>query len=248
MDIITPRQQEILTFLKQHFRREKFWPSIREIQDHFGFRSTNAVMGHLKALERKKYISRNVGQARTFKVNFDGKDARLVKGPEVLNIPIFGSITAGYPDRVEPGGAIGRMQIDVETAGVRKSRKTFALKVRGDSMIDAGIYDGDMVIIEQGLPNNGDIVAALIDGETTLKRFIKKGRKAPFLQAANEDYPDLYPVADLIIQGLAKAVVRHLWTIRFKAPMCNFQLTRTGVGMLTWHLQYLELLPSGVLR
>lgn len=210
MDILTPRQQEILTFLKQHFRREKFWPSIREIQDHFGFRSTNAVMGHLRALERKGFISRHVGQARTFKVNFAGKDARLVKGPEVLSIPIYGSITAGYPDRVEPGGAIGRMQIDVDTFGIRKPHRPYALKVRGESMIDAGIYDGDIVILEQGQPKNGDIVAALIDGETTLKRFIKKGRKAPFLQADNEDYPDLYPVADLTIQGLAKAVVRNL--------------------------------------
>lgn len=210
MKDLTTRQHEILGFIQLHFRQEKFWPSIREIQSHFGFKSTNAVMGHLRALERKGYISRNSGQARTFKVTYSDGETPPENTTAVIDIPIYGSITAGYPDRVEPGGEIGRLQIDVETVGVRRAMKAFALKVRGDSMIDAGIFDGDIVIVEQGLPKSGDIVAALIDDETTLKRFIQKGSRAPFLKAENPDYPDLHPVSELTIQGLAKAVVRSL--------------------------------------
>ena len=211
MKNITQRQQEILDFIMTHFRQENFWPSIREIQFHFGFKSTNAVMGHLRALEKKGCISRDMGRARTFKVNNASARKPRRKPPlAMVDLPIYGNISAGYPDRIESGEAIGRMQIDVHTAGICSARRAFALKVRGESMIDAGIMDGDLVIIEQGSPRSGDIVAALIDGETTLKRFIQKGRKTPYLKAENSAYPDMHPVRELEIQGLAKAVVRNL--------------------------------------
>lgn len=211
MEDLTIRQQEILGYIQVHMREEATWPSFREIQAHFGFASTNAVMGHLRALERKGYISRVPGQARTFRITMDFDDENVPLGAkEVVDIPIYGSIAAGYPDGVEPGGQIGRLQIDAETAGLRRARRAFALKVRGESMVDAGIFDGDIVILERRPPRNGDVVAALIDGETTLKRFVKRTGKAPFLKAENSRYPKLNPVAELIIQGVAKAVVRNL--------------------------------------
>ncbi|MGF1448397.1 MAG: transcriptional repressor LexA [Opitutales bacterium] len=210
MKELTLRQQEILGYLQLHAREQGYWPSIRDIQQHFGFKSTNAVMGHLRALERKGCISRVPGQARAFRVTFDPTEKVPEEASEVVDIPIYGSIAAGFPEGVEPGGEIGRLQIDVETVGMRRSRRAFALKVRGESMIDAGIFEGDVVILEHGLPENGDIVAALIDGETTLKRFIQRAGKPPYLQAENDAYPDLHPVADLTIQGVAKAVVRSL--------------------------------------
>ncbi|MDP0496094.1 MAG: transcriptional repressor LexA [Verrucomicrobiota bacterium JB024] len=210
MKDLTTRQHEILGFIQLHFRQENFWPSIREIQTHFGFRSTNAVMGHLRALERKGYISRVAGQARAFRVTYDDGETPPEGSAEVIDIPIYGHIAAGYPDGVETGGAIGRLQIDVDTAGVRRNRRAFALKVRGESMIGAGIFDGDIVIVEPGLPKHGDIVAALIDGETTLKRFMQKPNHPPYLKAENPDYPELNPVSELVIQGIAKAVVRSL--------------------------------------
>lgn len=211
MEELTLRQQEILGFIQLHRRSEETWPSFREIQAHFGFASTNAVMGHVQALERKGYISRVPGQARTFRMTMNfAENAIPAAAAEVVEIPIYGNIAAGYPDGVEPGGQIGRLQIDVETAGLRRSRRAFALKVRGDSMVDAGILDGDTVILEQRPPKNGDIVAALIDGETTLKRFVQQAGRAPFLKAENEAFPKLYPVSELIAQGVAKAVVRNL--------------------------------------
>lgn len=207
---LTTRQHEILGFVQLHFRQMSYWPSIREIQGHFGFKSTNAVMGHLRALERKGYISRVPGQARAFRVTYDPDEERPEDATEVIDIPVYGSIAAGYPDGVETGGEIGRLQIDIDTAGVRRALRAFALKVRGESMIDAGIFDGDIVIVEPGLPKTDDIVAALIDNETTLKRFIQEGSRPPFLKAENAAYPTLHPVSELIIQGIVKAVVRSL--------------------------------------
>jgi repressor LexA len=211
MKELTFRQQEILGYIQLHMRRHATWPSFREIEHHFGFRSTNAVMGHLRALERKGYISRVPGQARTFRINLGLDETQQPHDAlDVVDIPIYGSIAAGYPDGIESAGVIGRLQIDVDTAGIRRARRNFALKVRGESMVDVGIFDGDTVIIEQAPPRDGDIVAALIDGETTLKRFVNKSGRAPYLKAENRNFPALHPVSELVIQGVARAIVRNL--------------------------------------
>lgn len=211
MKDLTVRQQEVLGYLQLHLREFGTWPSFREIEEHFGFRSTNAVMGHLRALEKKGYISRVPGQARTFRINLDLLEENApAESLDVVEIPIYGHIAAGYPDGVETGGEIGRLQIDVESAGIRRSRRSFALKVRGESMVDVGIFDGDTVVIEQSPPRDGDIVAALIDGETTLKRFINKPGRSPYLKAENKSFPELHPISELVVQGIAKAVVRSL--------------------------------------
>ncbi|MEO0795037.1 MAG: transcriptional repressor LexA [Verrucomicrobiota bacterium] len=208
---LTTRQKEILQFVKDQFRENQFWPSIREIQEQFGFKSTNAVMGHLRALERKGFLSRAPGQARTFKVAYDDGENPRLDNNDVVTLPIYGAIAAGYPEGVESGGEIGRLQIDSSYTSVRRNANAFALKVRGDSMIDVGIFDGDLVVVEPGTnPRNGAIVAALIDGETTLKRYVKTRGHAPYLKAENPDFPALFPVSELIIQGVAKAVVRSL--------------------------------------
>lgn len=212
MKDLTLRQQEILGFIQIYLREHGYWPSIREIQSHFNFKSTNAVMGHLRALEKKGYISRIPGQARTFRITYQNDDSRPKGAMNVVEVDmeLLGQIAAGYPDGVETTGEITRIQMDEATAKISRSRRSFALKVSGDSMVDAGIYEGDIVIIEPRLPNNGDIVAALIDGETTLKRFVQDANRPPFLKAENEKYPEFHPVAELVIQGVAKAVVRSL--------------------------------------
>lgn len=212
MKCLTVRQKEILDYIQNHFFDNNYWPSIRDIQSHFGFRSTNAVMGHLKALESKDYIAHVPGQARAFRLSANAQPFRSgASAPNAVTIPIYGSIAAGYPDRVESSGAIGTLQIDVSTAGIRNFEQTFALKVRGESMIDAGILDGDIVIIERGEPRHNDIVAALIDGETTLKRYIHaKGAAYPYLKAENPNYPNLVPINELEVQGVARSVVRCL--------------------------------------
>ncbi len=198
---LTLRQQEILDYLRLSQRQTGIMPSTREIQHFFKFASQTAAMSHLRALERKGVIQRLPGKARA--VIFPDE---LDRG-EILDIPIYGTIAAGMAQDVEQDRQ-GCISIDISALGIPRHARTFALKVRGDSMIDAHICSGDTVILEFREPRKGDIVAALIDGETTLKRYmIEKGK--PFLRAENADFPDLIPAQELIIQGVLIALLRQ---------------------------------------
>ncbi len=206
MDGLTDRQREILNYVRGYAMERGYWPSFREIQKHFGFKSTNAVMGHLRALESKGAIQRVPGQARTFRI----VPEEPVDAVEVTELDVYGAIAAGYPDGVEQGDALGRLQVDVVTAGSNRGRRNFALRVSGDSMIDAGIFDGDTVVIESRQARAGEIVVALIDGLSTLKRLVRGGDGLPYLKSENKDYPELRPMRELIVQGVASLVVRRL--------------------------------------
>lgn len=198
---LTQRQGEILEYLRKSQRQTGIMPSTREIQHYFGFASQTAAMSHLRALERKGVIQRLPGKARA--VIFPDE---LDRG-EIFDIPIYGNIAAGMAQDTaqEKEGCIS---MDISILGIPRNARTFALKVRGDSMIDAHICSGDTVILEFREPRKGDIVAALIDGETTLKRYlIEKGQ--PFLRAENPHYPDLIPARELIIQGVMIALLRQ---------------------------------------
>ena len=197
---LTDRQQELLDYLKDEHATCGIMPSTREIQEHFGFASQTAAVSHLNALEKKGVISRLPGKARALILE-DG----LHREP-IVDVPIYGMIPAGYGDDTTPEPE-GTLSVDTRSLGVAPSAKTFALRVRGESMIDAHICDGDHVVLEQREPRNQDIVAALIDGETTLKRFVTEKRK-PFLKAENPNYPDLVPAQELMVQGVMVGLVR----------------------------------------
>ncbi|RYD22715.1 MAG: repressor LexA [Verrucomicrobiaceae bacterium] len=198
---LTERQKEIVDYLRDSQRKTGIMPSTREIQHFFGFASQTAAMSHLRALERKGVIQRLPGKARA--VVFPEE---LDRG-EIVDIPVYGTIAAGMAQDVEQEKQ-GCISIDIASLGLPRHARTFALKVRGDSMIDAHICSGDTVILEFREPRKGDIVAALIDGETTLKRYlIEKGK--PFLRAENEDFPDLIPARELVIQGVMIALLRQ---------------------------------------
>lgn len=198
---LTRRQKEILDYLRMSQRKTGIMPSTREIQHYFRFASQTAAMSHLRALERKGVIQRLAGKARAVIFPED-----LDRG-EIADIPIYGNIAAGMSQDAEPERQ-GCVSVDISALGIPRHAKTFALKVRGNSMIDAHICDGDTVILEFREPRRGDVVAALIDGETTLKRYlIEKGK--PFLRAENPDFPDLIPAHELIIQGVLVALLRH---------------------------------------
>jgi SOS-response transcriptional repressor LexA len=121
-------------------------------------------------------------------------------------VPLLGSIIAGRPE-LQEGRMEGCIDIDPTTLRLPKNARTFALKVRGDSMRNAAILEGDVVIMEFREAKHGDIVAALIDGETTLKRFILQNG-VPYLRASNPKYPDLIPARELVIQGVLIALLR----------------------------------------
>ena len=197
---LTSRQTEIVEYLRRAQRETGIMPSTREIQHYFGFASQTAAMSHLRALEKKGVIQRLPGKARAVVFPEDLDRA------EICDIPIYGRIAAGFGEdqQQEPEGCLS---IDVTSLGVARKRDAFALKVRGDSMINAHICDGDTVVLEKREPRNNDIVAALIDGETTLKRFVREKGKT-YLHAENPDFPDLMPVGELLIQGVMVALLR----------------------------------------
>lgn len=198
---LTKRQQEVLNYLKRESQQTGIVPTSREIQHYFGFASQTAAMNHLRALEKKGAILRLPGKARAIAFPED------LDRETIVDIPIYGCIAAGMSQHAEPERE-GCLSIDVSSLGIKYNARTFALRVRGDSMVDAHICDGDTVILEFREPRNHDIVAALIDGETTLKRYIMNDGR-PFLHAENEMFPDLIPAQELIIQGVLVALLRN---------------------------------------
>ena len=197
--MLTDRQRSVLDFIQREQRDTGITPSTREIQSHFRFASQTSVMQYIAALERKGFLQRHAGKARAL--------ITPVQKVRITDVPIYGQIPAGMSALTEQD-IEGHVSLDTHSANVSKNHGTFALRVRGDSMIGAHILDGDVVILEQSKEvHNGDIVAALIDGETTLKRYVvDHGR--PYLKAENSRYPNLIPARELKIQGVMVSLVR----------------------------------------
>jgi repressor LexA len=197
--MLTDRQKNILDFIQTEQREKGLTPSTREIQHHFRFASQTSVMQYLAVLERKGFLNRHARKARAL--------ITPVQKVRITDIPIYGQIPAGMATLTDQT-IEGHVSLDMRSVNASKNGRTFALRVRGDSMIDAHIVDGDIVILEDRKDvQSGDIVAALIDGETTLKRYVvERGR--PYLKAENSRYPNLTPARELRIQGVMVSLVR----------------------------------------
>lgn len=198
--MLTERQRKVLDFIQTEQREKGITPSTREIQKHFGLASQTSVMQYLAVLERKGFLDRHARKARAL--------ITPVQKVRIADIPIYGQIPAGMSTLTEQT-IEGHVSLDAKSLNASKNGNTFALRVRGDSMIDAHILDGDLVILEDRKDvRNGDIVAALIDGETTLKRYlVDHGR--PYLKAENPQYPDLIPARELRVQGVMVSLIRR---------------------------------------
>jgi repressor LexA len=197
--MLTDRQQRVLDYIQQEQLEKGLTPSTREIQTHFGFASQTSVMQYIASLEKKGFLRRESRKARAL--------VTPLRKTRIADIPVYGEIPAGLAVLQEQVPE-GHLALDAQTANISLPGRSFALRVRGDSMIGAHIVDGDIVILEDRKDaRNGDIVAALIDGETTLKRYVvEQGR--PFLKAENPAYPDLIPARELLIQGVMISLVR----------------------------------------
>jgi len=200
--MMTERQEQILDFIRQFQREKGVPPSSREIQRRFRLSSQSTVIGHLRALANKGQIEQLAG--RTW-----GLKAAAVQA-QLFEMPVFGTIPAGLPAMQEqvPDETL---PINPALFGVRKTgqNQVWALRVSGDSMIDAHILDGDLVILERREPREGDIIAALVDESlTTLKRLVHlRGR--PVLRAANKRYHDIVPERALESQGVVVGLIRR---------------------------------------
>ncbi len=167
MKDLTERQQQILDFIKEYVDNFNYPPTYREICKHFNISSTNGVKRHVDALQKKGYLDLLKNASRTLSI----KRNELKANENLLDIPIVGRVAAGYPILSEENV---ESTISVDTSFIRANDKCFALKVKGDSMIKAGILENDYVIInQQNTANNGDIVVALVNDEATLKRYYK---------------------------------------------------------------------------
>jgi repressor LexA len=193
-------QQMVLSFIEQYQDENQRPPTIREIQDHCGFKSPRAVSYILEKLEAARLIIRRA----------HSRGVQLTKGSVQsggVQLPLFASIPAGLAEQFEGTEAPEKLRFIPTTLGISNPGRAFAVRVRGDSMIDAGIFSGDIVVLEQKEAKPGDIVAALIDGENTLKRLVKDGNRL-YLKAENKDYPNLEPKEKLDVQGVVVSVLR----------------------------------------
>lgn len=165
---LSDKQQQILEFIKRRILDKGYPPAVREICEAVNLRSTSSVHSHLETLERNGYIHRDPTKPRAIEIIDD--DFNLARR-EIINIPVVGTVTAG-----EPILAVQNIEDYFPMLPDRISNKnTFMLHVRGESMINAGIFDGDLVIVEQqSTAENGDIVVAMIEDSATVKTFYKE--------------------------------------------------------------------------
>lgn len=191
--------ERLLAAIRSALAKEGRPPTIRELQQQLGYRSPRAVSYHLEKLEADGKIVRR-GNSRNIQL--------LEEGPPE-GIPWFETIPAGLTDPTTHEAPAGHLPFDAACFGLGRNARLFAVRVRGDSMIGDGILDGDWAIFDSRPPRAGDIVAALIDGGTTLKRLVQEGGRI-LLRAANPAYPDLVPETQLEIQGVLVGINRTI--------------------------------------
>jgi len=199
LEPLTKRQKEIFEFIQKFIDKNGYAPSFREIAYYFEFSSTGTVAEYISILEEKGYLTREAISARSLQLT-----PSFASSFDIFEIPLEGVIDAGKPiEAIRTGDTI---DIPRDMMG----KKTFALKVRGESMVDDGILDGDYVIIEQTAnARNGEIIVALIDNEkATLKRFYNE-KGSIRLQPANKSMKPMHFAKNrVIIQGKVRGVLR----------------------------------------
>lgn len=235
---LSERQMNILRYIAEFVEDRNYPPTIRQIGAACAISSTSVVKYNLNKLENDDLILREAEVSRGLSLNWDKLKAagildemskpvgRAINGiVEEINqatervvsffsVPVLGHIAAGAPIQVDPTDYAGADEwIDLNEALYRDREKLFALRVQGDSMVDASVLDGDIVILrQQEQAENGEMVAAWIDGlgETTLKHFYREGKQVR-LRAANPNYKDMFfPAAQVSVKGKVVSVIRQL--------------------------------------
>jgi repressor LexA len=208
-DDLTDRQRGILEVIHDHVEVHGYPPSVREIGEAVGLKSTSSVHAQLETLTEKGYLRRDATKPRAVEVARD-LDTNLETRPErSRNVPLVGEIAAGAPiladERVD---AVYPLPAELVGEGT-----LFMLRVRGESMIEAGVFDGDLVVVrEQPTVEQGEMCAALVEGEATVKFFRRTKAVEVFLDPANERYEPIpvSPDADARIMGKVVSVLRSL--------------------------------------
>ena len=207
MKDLTPRQRQVLEYIDEQVRQRGFPPSVREIGEAVGLTSTSTVHAHVSALVNKGYINRHASRPRALEVKFEPSTGAAVERRPIRNVPVVGHVAAGT-------GVLAAENIDEVQpipADFIGDGPVFMLKVRGESMIEAGIFDGDHVVVrQQNTAEKGDVVVAGIPGdEATIKTFLRKGDKI-VLRPANAAFTDMvYRPDEVSIYGKVVALLRR---------------------------------------
>jgi repressor LexA len=201
MKELTKRQKEVLSFISNHINKHSYPPTIREIAEHFSI-SVKGAYDHVAALKRKNCLKQDGNRSRTMVLTESKED----DNPRLfMKIPVVGTVAAGVPILAEENWEDTLL---LHKSSLKKNRVYFAVKVRGDSMQNAGIMDGDMAVIEkQSMVRNGEIAVAVVDDAVTLKRFFKESSRIR-LQAENPDYKPIY-CQDVRILGRLAQIIRN---------------------------------------
>lgn len=218
MQGLTKRQEQTLDFIRRSIEERGYPPTLREIGEHMGIRSTNGVNDHLRALERKGYLRREDMKSRALKLTEDKDSAhphlRAVSNnneDDLLEVPVLGRVAAGLPLLAEEN-VIDTVRVDRML--VKGGREIFGLRVSGDSMIDAGILSGDYIFVrKQATADRGDIVVALIGDEATVKYFYPERDYVRFQPANAKMAPILVRATDFkstMLLGKVVGVYRRL--------------------------------------
>ncbi|MBI3997491.1 MAG: transcriptional repressor LexA [Armatimonadetes bacterium] len=198
---LTRRQDDILTFVQRYTESHGYPPSVREIGQAMGLTSSSTVHSHLAALERKGYLRRDPSKPRALEILRE----RDRPAHRVVSVPVVGRVTAGAPI-LAAQNIEDYLPLPADLIG---GDETFLLRVRGDSMVEAGILDGDLLVVRrQQTASNGDIVVARLGDEATVKQYFREKDRIR-LQPANASMEPIY-ARDVVIEGKAVAVVRRL--------------------------------------
>lgn len=201
MKQITDRQKEVFVFIENFTKENNYPPTVREISQHFEI-SLRAVQDHISALQKKGFISTEQKRSRSIRILDDKKQS--VPKVFIDKIPILGTIAAGCPLLCEENL---NGYVNLTEPFIRPGKNYFALRVRGSSMINAGILEGDLAVIEQASSAvDGQIVVAVLDDAITLKRFYKESSRIR-LQPENPDFQAIY-CQDVRIVGILSSIVR----------------------------------------
>ncbi|HGY55662.1 MAG TPA: transcriptional repressor LexA [Caldithrix abyssi] len=203
MKALTNRQKEILRLISGYIDEKGYPPSYQELADKLNIKSKYAILKHIDALVAKGYLEKD-SSARALRI-IDSEYAPASQNE--VNVPLIGRVAAGFPILAQENV---ERYIPIPRALIKSEGRYFALKVRGDSMINAGIFEDDLVVVNStNTAHNRDIVVALLHDEVTVKRLMLEKGKA-YLKAENPQYDDIYPESEWSIQGKVVGLVREI--------------------------------------
>jgi len=202
MSFLTERQRDVLAFIRGRVDQSGVAPTLQEIADEFGFASTAGAQKHVLLLERKGFLRRVKHQKRGLVLARNDR----VESDDSARLPLLGVVAAGSPIDAVAGDE--RITVPGDLVGPGEH---FVLKVRGDSMVEEGIHDGDLVVVRStSRAAEGETVVALVEGEVTLKRWFRAGRDRVRLQPANAQMaPLLLDASSVVVQGVVVALLRR---------------------------------------